>query len=189
MKFTDILEKYSSIDTSKGTDKITTHSYGNIYNMLFEEYCDKCCNILEIGFDGGYSLLAYKEYFKKSIIYGIDIRDNRNDYVKYNSDKYNIYIGDATHINTINAFPYMFDIIIEDASHLVEHQIQHFKDFSKYINKNGIYIIEDVHQDNYLYIFSSLKDYAKNNGFTIEIIDLRYIKNRFDDILIIFKKL
>lgn len=188
MKFTDTLQKYSAIDTKKGTDKITSHSYGDYYNEVFEKYLNKNCKLLEIGIDGGYGLLAYKEYLNNAEIYGIDIKDNRDSYVIEKSNQYNLYIGDATNANTINAFPYMFDIIIEDASHLPEHQIQHFKDFSKYVNKNGIYIIEDVHENNYIYVYNSLKQYAELNGFTIEIIDLRHIKNRFDDILIVLKR-
>ena len=188
MLFSDILQKYSAIDTGFGTDKITSHSYDTCYNELFLPYKYTCSNLLEIGFDGGFSLMAYEEYFTNSVIYGIDIIDNRNNIVR-NNHNLKVYFGDATAEKTVNAFPYNFDIIVEDASHLPEHQIKHFIDYSKYVKPGGIYVIEDVHEKYYKDVYNKLENFATENGFTSTIYDLRYKKNRFDDILIVFTKL
>jgi ubiquinone/menaquinone biosynthesis C-methylase UbiE len=187
MVFTDILNKYSSTNTSFGTDKNTTHSYGDVYNHLFKPYIESSDSILEIGFDCGASLQAYSEYFKNANIYGIDIRDNMNPLFKYNP-KITTHIGDATEQNVVNYFDKKFDIIIEDGSHLVEHQIKHFMDFQSKVKAGGLYIIEDVHEMYSQQLESSLKEFAEKNGFSLEIIDLRNLKNRFDDILFVFKK-
>jgi predicted O-methyltransferase YrrM len=185
--FSDILKKYSAIDTRYGTDKMTSHSYEGVYNELFSNYTNKNINLLEIGFDGGFSLLAYYEYFKNGTIYGIDIQDNRTDEVKSN-EKLNITIGDAKQQEIIDKHSIGFDIIIEDASHLLEDQIQHFKDYSKYVNSGGLYIIEDVNQMNYEKVLDETKNIAYSNGFRCQVYDLRHIKYRFDDILIVFFK-
>jgi len=185
--FSDVLKKYSSIDTGLGTDKITSHSYESVYNTLFLKYKDCCKNILEIGFDGGFALQAYSEYFMNSNIYGIDIKDNRNEDIKKNP-KINVFIGDACSSEAINKFNLLFDIIVEDASHLPEHQIKHFMDYNKLVNKGGIYVIEDIHENHFNEVYSKTKEIAENNDFKVEVFDLRFIKSRFDDIIIVFTK-
>ena len=37
-----------------------------------------------------------------------------------------------------------FDIIIDDGSHFVKHQLTSFNNLYKYLNENGIYVIEDL---------------------------------------------
>lgn len=188
MAFSDLLHKYGSNNTTYGTDKNTTHSYGNVYDLIFKDYKDTCNTLLEIGFDSGASLQAYSEYFTNAMIYGIDIKDTSMPFIKSNT-RITTFIGDATKSESINAFNKSFDIIIEDASHLPEHQVEHFKDYSGFVNKGGLYIIEDVNQDNLDCLKETLEFLALQNGFSFSVVDLRSIKNRFDDILFVFKKL
>jgi selenocysteine-specific translation elongation factor len=183
----DIFKKYNAVDTVQGTDKITSHSYDYIYNELFLKYKDSCSKFLEIGFSGGFGLQSYSEYFKNATIYGIDIKDDRDSNIKHNSN-IKVYIGDAKSEETINHFQHEFDIILEDASHLPEDQIQHFRDYSKFVKSGGVYIIEDVHQDNIDVVFNETNFIAIENNFKSRVVDLRHIKNRFDDIIIIFEK-
>lgn len=49
----------------------------------------------------------------------------------------------------MSKFPILFDIIIEDASHTLADQIQHFVDFGPKVNKRGVYVIEDIDKDNF----------------------------------------
>lgn len=185
--FSEVLNKYNSIDTKKGTDKITSHSYNEIYDKLFSQYKDVVENILEIGIDGGYALQAYSEYFQNAHIYGIDIADNTQSFIKHNNNIH-LCFGDAKDSSVINKFGKFYDIIIEDASHLPEDQIQHFKDYSKFVKPGGVYIIEDVNEKYLETVLNETSKYANNNEFQVQLVDLRHIKNRFDDILIIFKK-
>jgi len=186
--FTNTLKKYSSVDTRFGTDKITTHSYGEIYDSLFFNYKDKNINLLEIGFDGGFSLQAYHDYFSRGNIYGIDITDNMSDSVRLNNEL-KIIIGDAKKPEIVSMCSSIcFDIIIEDASHLLEDQIQHFSDYVKSIKPGGIYIIEDVNGSNLEKIAKETEKIADMNDLAMKIYDLRSVKNRFDDILIVFFK-
>jgi len=191
MNFSDCISEYSNIysriHSSIGTDKTSVHSYDKVYDDLFHTYKHSCKKLLEIGFQSGLSLLCYAGYFKHAEIYGIDISDTRHEVIK-KQPNINVYIGDATKEDTVKAFPFEFDIIIEDASHLPEHQIQHFKDYSPYIKSGGVYIIEDIHEDNYINVYDNVLSIATQNGLTCELIDLRHIKNRFDDILIVCKR-
>ena len=185
--FSEVLKKYNSVDTQFGTDKMTSHSYQTVYDNIFSNYKESCKSLLEIGFDGGFALQAYSEYFPNAFIYGIDIKDARSEGLKTNS-KVRVFVGDACSKEAINHFNLEFDIIIEDASHLSEHQIQHFRDYNKYVKKDGIYIIEDIHESSVDIVLQETTKIAKENGFTYKLYDLRYVKNRFDDIIIIFKK-
>ena len=134
---------------------------------------------------GGASLLAYAEYFNSADIYGLDIQDNRLESVKTH-EHIHTRIEDALLYK--NSFQKMYDIIIEDASHEVSHQIQHFIDFGSSVKPSGLYIIEDVHEQHVKTLQEGILPSVINYGFTLEIKDLRSIKNRFDDILFILKK-
>ena len=75
----------------------------------------------------------------------------------------------------------MFDVIIDDGSHLIDHQIKSFNILKEKMKPGGIYIIEDVNN------FDDTVNTYKKLHSNIEIIDNRHIKNRFDDVLIVYK--
>jgi hypothetical protein len=99
-----------------------------------------------------------------------------------NDEKFNIFIADATQKQFLNLIEDLtFDIIIDDGSHLIRDQISSFLLLRNKIKSGGLYIIEDVDNiDSNRNIFENLHD-------NVEIIDNRHIKNRFDDVLIIYK--
>jgi hypothetical protein len=75
----------------------------------------------------------------------------------------------------------MFDVLIDDGSHRLADQLSTFQIFKNRIKPGGIYIIEDVVElDRVKNIFLGLH----NN---VEIIDNRHIKDRHDDVLIVYK--
>ena len=58
------------------TDNESRHKYcSSYYDQVFYNLKDKKLNILEIGIKNGSSLVLWNEYFKNSIIYGIDNSD------------------------------------------------------------------------------------------------------------------
>jgi cephalosporin hydroxylase len=187
MAFIQLLDKYGSINTSYGTDKNTSHSYGHVYEKIFSQIKESTESILEIGFDSGTSLKVYSEYFQNAVIYGIDIRDNCIPEIKKNP-RINMIFGNAKASNIINYYNKTYDIIVEDASHLLDDQVCHFKDYSDFVKPGGYYIIEDVHQDNLKMLIDVLEPIGQYKEFTLTVEDLRKKKNRFDDILLIFKK-
>jgi len=79
-----------------------------------------------------------------------------------------------------------FDFIIDDGSHLLKDMKQFIKLYSQLLTDDGILIIEDVQSWLWIQILSSvvpdnLKQYIKS-------YDLRYIKNRYDDIVFVIDK-
>ena len=184
--FTDCLKKYESYETVIGTDKNTTHAYGETYNRIFEGFRDKPINLLEIGVQTGSALLAYADYFPNAKIYGIDVVYQLHDTVKKHP---RIEVAICNALTSKNIFNERYDIIIEDASHTIDTQFQHLQHFAEFINKNGYYIIEDIHESNFQALYNLVAPFAKQNGFDLEVCDLRPIKKRFDDILFVLKKL
>jgi hypothetical protein len=183
----DIFRKYSAIETTKGTDKITSHSYGEVYDSIFTPFKTSATDILEIGISGGFGLQSYVEYFTNATIYGMDITMLSNTAILSNP-RIKIHIGDATRLENVHYFGKQYDIIIEDASHLPEHQIQHFQDFCGLLKPGGYYIMEDLNQAHFDRVSAATKQIADQNGLTMTVHDLRNVKGRFDDIMLVFQK-
>jgi len=161
-------------------DKGTAHTYIDEYEKLLGQYRENS-TVLEIGICQGESLKMWEEYFINSNVYGIDITDQ---YIKdlIAENKYNIIIGDACSENILKYLnDLIFDVIIDDGSHLINDQINSFNILKNKMKPNGIYIIEDVNN-----LDSTIDTYKKLHN-NVEIIDNRHIKNRVDDVLVVYK--
>lgn len=171
------------------SDKGTIHSYLEVYEEILAPYRETAKNILEIGIFKGDSLRMWKQYFIGDV-YGVDCdikphggMADLTEMVK--SGEFNIKLFNATNENAVkdNFRGIMFDVIVEDAGHAVEQQVELYNIWKNYLNKGGIYIIEDVQDiDNTRFTFENL-DNSKN----ITILDLRNKKGRYDDVLVIIK--
>mgnify|MGYP000001756666 FL=1 len=166
-------------DLNSFTDKDTVHCYLDVYDHLFLPYKDKEINFLEIGTDRGGSLMLWDKYFPNANIYGLDIKHPDLEI----PSRVNFYQSDATDSNCLNLFPenIKFDIVIEDASHLLEHQILTYSFMKNRMNNGGLFIIEDIQE----YGIAKMRMQQYFGDF--DVYDLRYIKNRYDDILFVFK--
>lgn len=136
-----------------GTDKCESHWYTQHYQKHFHEFRNERLNVLEIGVGGGEvataggaSLRMWKQYFKNSNIYGIDIFDKS----PHEEDRIKIFKGDQSDpvflrkvVNEIGRI----DIIIDDGSHINSHIISSFNFLFPLLDtsKVGIYAVEDTH--------------------------------------------
>lgn len=161
------------------TDKGTTHAYVDSYAELFKPYRNEPINLLEIGIDYGYSLALWRAYFDKANIYGIDIRN-----VLQFTEEVNPIIHDGNDPSIIQKYfsNLEFDIIIDDASHEVSHQLIRFPIYFPKLKKGGLYVIEDV-QD----LDKEGKDLIALDS-SATVIDNRKVKGRYDDVLIVYRK-
>ena len=125
------------------TDKAYVHSFTEVYEDYFKNYTNP--KILEIGVYNGASMETYNEYFNyECTILGID----NGEQLRYAPSHFNISIAIADQSNPAylaNRVGTGYDIIIDDGSHFVEHQINCFEALKNKVNKKGIYIIEDLH--------------------------------------------
>lgn len=114
--------------------------------LTFMNHRNKSPRVLEIGVLGGGSLEMWSDYFGVgSKIVGIDINSACK---KYERQGISICIGsqnDEKFLRRVVDEYGPFDIVIDDGSHLSEHQITSFECLFPKMNKNGIYLCEDVH--------------------------------------------
>jgi hypothetical protein len=81
----------------------------------------------------------------KCIVYGVDIREECKSYEKAGV---NIFIGDQGNKSFWKEFKKAvprIDIVIDDGSHVPEHQIVGLEELLPVIRPGGLYICEDIH--------------------------------------------
>jgi hypothetical protein len=135
------------------------HTYSPQYFRLLTEIRPHIKNVLEIGigtvplmeqivgqgYTPGASIKAWRDFFPNANIYAIDIdetvlfTEERIFTTKVDQSSTDSIRSYLNSINNVN-----FDLIIDDGSHLIDHQIISIHEFSKRLNDKGIYIIEDV---------------------------------------------
>lgn len=150
-----ITENYSdSISLDKiglkhGTDKSSLHhDYLAFYESYFDGLREKRITLLEIGVAHGASVKTWEEYFKDAKIIGADIVPSSK---MYEHGRIVIELIDQSNIEDLVRIAVKhgpFDIIIEDGSHLWEHQITSLRTLFPFLKDDGIYIVEDL-QTNY----------------------------------------
>jgi len=196
--------KLSNIHQQFNTDKGNGHNYIDTYEELFSERREEKLNVLEIGVLLGGSLKLWEHYFENSNIYGIDDfsqQETNEDFggEPVNAERVKKELSVYDRINfiecnsrdkkvveeKIGSLNIEFDIIIDDADHKLQCQIDNFVNFMPYLSKNGIYIIEDCQN---MREAEYLKQWILDNydGPDIQIIPLD-IENRGDDILMIIR--
>ena len=126
-------------------DKIIAHGYAKIYENLFKSKKNLNLKILEIGSFYGNASAALFFYFKNSFIYSADINP---DMYKYKGSRLKNFYADTSSRDSIKENilekKIDFDIVIEDASHMLKDQIiSLFMIFPK-IKKGGIFVVEEI---------------------------------------------
>jgi cephalosporin hydroxylase len=193
-KMSDILRLQTESGHPIGgfTDKASEHSYDILYDEILSKYRNKQISLLEIGILHGGSALLWQEYFPKGKLVFLDIenRVSLDTWKSINKDKFDFHFMDAFTKEGFGwvqlLYPNGFDIIIDDAPHTLESQIFTIQNYTKLLRKGGILIIEDIQHIDYANkIMESIGDIPHKS---CEVIDLRPIKNRYDDIVIVVKK-
>ena len=179
------------------TDKGTQHTYLGIYEYLFYKKKQTASVVIEVGIGcffekNGGSIKLWHDFFDIATIYGIDILpverviesllNNPRVVLQCESNAYdpNFILENYTNKN-IKA-----DIIIDDGAHTFESMITFLNLYLPILKDDGILIIEDVQNIEWI---DSLKNVVPDDMKKyIEVIDLRHIKNRYDDIMFVVNK-
>lgn len=166
------------------TDKNTAHSYLPLYEELLCRKRFTCRNMLEVGICYGGSIKMWNDYFSNACVYALDLMNYEKVWEELkdkeririiSADAYDKYIVDSCFKNK------KFDFILDDGPHTLISQLKFLELYSPLLENDGILIIEDIQDINYLEIFKqntpdNLKPYIKT-------FDLRKNKNRYDDIV------
>lgn len=121
------------------------HNYLQHYWMHFRDIRFDVRKVCEIGVQTERSLRMWEEFFPNATIYGIDIDEECR---RYEGGRRKIFIGDQSDAGFIGAMLGEIggglDIVIDDGSHLPEHQLKSFELLFPALNSHGIYVVEDV---------------------------------------------
>jgi hypothetical protein len=172
------------------TDKNTVHAYLDLYEKLLYPQKETARNILEIGICSGGSIKLWYDYFKNATVYGLDIMhiNDVNESIKNNSriilhtstDAYNTEFFNAKISDT------KFDMVLDDGPHTLESMQLFITMYSQVLTDTGILILEDIQEWGWIEI---LKNYIPENlKQFVEVYDLREIKGRYDDIVLVINK-
>ena len=179
-KLTEYANRYL---TDKGSHSLwdTNDSYGHnfteFYGPYFDKYIGKHPKIFEIGVLCGASLEVWNDFFEGDCeIYAIDTDLSHNE---YKASNVHIFQCDQNNVEQLREVlnkigNIKFDIIIDDGSHISSYTLTSLKELYKSVNKDGIYIIEDLHtycwdryiSDSMLYHLTFFDD-----GFPKELTD------------------
>jgi demethylmacrocin O-methyltransferase len=140
-----------------GTDKWPWHHYTPHYHELLKDRREQVKKVLEIGIGDvpgmsntipnylpGASLRMWAEYFPNAEIYAIDNMAN----LLINDGRIHSFFADQGDERSMRrVLPELgsdFDLIVDDGSHVPEHQVSSAKMLVPFLAPNGFYIIEDV---------------------------------------------
>ena len=181
-----------SAATQSGSDKLDWHSYIPVYEHVLAPIRHSAENVLEIGIQGGGSIVLWERYFSKARVVGVDITGDGvltsrtkellgdRSTLLWNTDA---YTGGALQTLSTQA-PGGFDLIVDDGPHTIESQVYCAAQYPSLLKNGGLLIIEDIDgMPNAQRIMKSLP--SSVNG---RIVDLRPQEGRYDDIMVIAQK-
>lgn len=175
------------------TDKDTTHSYLELYDLLFAPYCKNGnVTLLEIGNHQGGSIELWDDYFDDCQIFGLE-RNTLESLAQVGQDREKVHLMqgvDAYQPETVENLQneeVMFDIIIDDGSHQPTHQLFVLNEFMSLLKPEGTMVIEDVVS---LAMAANVVSACNSLGpdDRIAIFDRTNVKGTPDDIVIVVKK-
>lgn len=120
--------------------------YLDVYERHFAQYRNTDFAMLEIGVFRGGSLELWRDYFgPAATLFGVDIdpecanRADAPNQVRIGSQ------ADATFLSQVVDEMGRLDVVLDDGSHVAEHQQASFRALFPLLPVGGLYVIEDLH--------------------------------------------
>jgi cephalosporin hydroxylase len=155
------------------TDK-GNHGYLAIYEQILAPMRETYLPILELGVGQGGSLKMWREFFPNASIHGVEIRPVENL-----GPRITVHQGDTgdpdflAEIGKIGPFA----LVIDDASHLGDHQELAFRTFWPRVAPGCIYAIEDLHA-------AYMKDFEPSvMPFLQKVVDSVNLNGEWNDVV------
>lgn len=160
------------------TDKDEQHSYKVVYDK-YTSKMGKGKKILEIGVQRGGSLITWAATGAE--VWGIDL-EAAPAFLKH--PRIHAVKGNAYTVEAVQHFKSkgVFDMIVEDGSHKPEDIIWAARYYSELLSDDGVMIIEDIPDD------ATVAELKKIPGFFTVEYDLRNVKKRWDDRVVVLEK-
>lgn len=190
--------------TDKGTQYggPSKHGYAPSYDNILSQWRDEPIRMLEIGVcmeytGGGQSINMWVEYFEKAKIYTFDIVDMSQHPSITGNERVTFFRGDQSNRDDFKLMHTEFgntdfDVILEDGSHIHEHQIISLGHLFQYVKPGGYYILEDISIPGHEVCcirndetYNVLTSYLKNGKFNTPYLtkeEAEYLKNNIQSI-------
>ena len=171
------------------TDKNTVHSYLDTYERYFSPIRDTAKNVLEVGVRFGGSIKLWHDYFPNATVYGIDnmadVKEMWSEITNKQRIKlltpYNAY--DENLIHVFKSSNITFDMLLDDGPHTPESMCFFATHYSPLLTSTGVMVIEDIQDP--AWIPQIVEAFPAAVRPFVRVIDLRQVKGRYDDLLIV----
>jgi len=125
-----------------GTDKVMLHAYERFYAKFLCDY-DGTGSIVEIGYGNGESVAFWKALYPSAYLYVID-KD-----IELNGEGFSVLKCDQSSAAQLDHLAKFLvnkgvALILDDGSHIPEHQLLTFNVLFQILRPGGTYIIEDL---------------------------------------------
>jgi len=120
------------------------HNYLPYYWLHLRDIRYPAERILEIGLQTDHSIRMWEEFFPRATLYGMDIDPACK---QFEGGRRRVFIGDQsdpTFLRSVVAQTGPLDVVIDDGSHKVEHQLTTFEYLFPTMSDHGIDVVEDV---------------------------------------------
>jgi hypothetical protein len=129
----------------KYTPSKRAHNYLPFYWMHFRDVRQQVRNVCEFGLQRDRSMRMWEEFFPNATIWGVDIDPAARS---FEGERRRVRIGDQSDPgflkSLVDEVPDGLDIVIDDASHNMRHQLITFNALFPALTDHGIYVIEDT---------------------------------------------
>lgn len=178
------LPNYNVLDKNLGPGG---HCYiDQVYESLLAPYRIPSRKVLEIGVHNGGSMLLWQRYFPNAEIHGLDL--DPKPFFQDKHDRIELAVCDAYTLETVNALPNDYDVIIDDGAHTLDTMRFFVKNYLAKLAVNGVMIIEDIPEPEWIKVL--MQDLSLNGYRTrIQAFDLRNINLRYDDMMLVVQRL
>lgn len=194
--------------SDKGSINISQswHNYTTFYYSIFNDIRYSKIRIFELGLGTnninipsnmgvnglpGASLYGWEEFFPNAEIFGADIDTD----IIFSTDRIKTFFCDQTNPDIINkmwAEPILqdgFDIIIEDGLHQFDANVCFFENSIHKLNKNGYFIIEDIHIHDQELFTNKIKEWEyKYTDCSFTFLKIPSSINSLDNNVLVVKK-
>jgi len=168
--YTELCEIAAKIGIDKSPytkrDGAHRHPYTGVYSMLFSPLKNKEIRFAEIGIAGGGSVILWNHYFKQAKFHFFDCDEgflnNSRSFGLPGSTFERMDVSKDGDIKRALGTE-LYDVILDDSSHLVDDQIRIIKEAFPVVKSGGYIIIEDIYrtesEEKYI---NALKDVLHN---------------------------
>lgn len=127
---------------ASGSDKFHHHGYHRFYPHHLDRFRHRAGNLVEFGVDEGKSLQLWHSYLPQAFLHGVDIglAIEGDGFIVHRCDQ-----SDSTQLAALAERIGSAFAVIDDGSHIPEHQLLTFnRFFDDVLQPGGIYIFEDI---------------------------------------------